>query len=150
MSDSQGKSATLLAVFVAIGGWVTAAITNWEKTPWGRATLPPSQSASEPTKTQVRPEPVSFFVQGRTDDTQGRPIPGVRVKVTELKNDGSKRDLPTHETGDSGSFEFSVTLSPEARIRIQTEQRGYRSQTIILQRDALTIPATLAKDPSTP
>lgn len=105
--------------------------------------IPDTDTVASKTLPPARTE--SFFVAGKIGDVEGTGIANVNVKVTEIMLDGSLKELRSYTTGEAGDFAFSVPMPPDSKIKIETSQPGYRGQMIILQKNAVTIPATLAR-----
>jgi hypothetical protein len=148
--EASGKNSIALAVVAALGGWGTALITNLDKVPGFRSPPAHGDTAAQPAPgaaAAVPPAPTSqsLFVVGRIEDADGKPMEGVSVQVIEVRLDGTSKQIGAHKTTDAGGFHFPVSIPIDSQVRIQTEQAGYRSQTVIFEKNGVTIPATLQK-----
>jgi hypothetical protein len=109
------KGVTAFAIFTAVGGWAMTAITNWDKTPWGRqsASVAPTTSGTQKCTPLVNHsgKESTYFVYGRIEDGEGRPMEGVTVKVTELLENGAAKEINSQRSSDTGTVSFNVPLS---------------------------------------
>lgn len=91
-----------------------------------------------------------FWVSFRVEDSEGKPLRDVKVDVTELAQDGSKTIISSEKSSESGGVNFPVTLRDGRKIKIETSSDGYLGQELVLQKNAITLPARLTRNDRKP
>jgi hypothetical protein len=91
-----------------------------------------------------------FWVSFRVEDSEGKPLRDVKVDVTELAQDGSKTPISSEKSSESGGVNFPVTLRDGRKIKIETSSDGYLGQELVLQKNAITLPARLTRSDRKP
>jgi hypothetical protein len=86
-----------------------------------------------------------FWISFRVEDSEGKPLEGVTVSVVELAQDGTKIVLSSEKSSESGGVNFPVTLKEGRKIKIETSSAGYLGQELVLQKNAITLPARLTR-----